>query len=100
MTTRAEQFKSDAERTHAAVPTTPSAPHAAGSGAVAKNATYAREEVALGTQPSRRSTRKSATHGKTDTGEARAERMKQAPPETQARRNRVASQSVRGGGAH
>ena len=100
MTTRSQQFKSDAERTHAK-PVTPEAPTSARveHGSVAKNATYAREEHAAGTQPSRRSTRKSANHAKTDTGEVRAEQMKQAAPTNQARKNSASLQRMRAGTA-
>ena len=98
MSTRAQKFKSEAQRTHAAAPAEPAAIEALPEhGHVAKNAHYAQETVAPGTRPSRRSTRKSANHAKTDTGEARAERMKQSTPETTARRNGATVQRLHGG---
>lgn len=71
-----------------------------GTGHVGKKATYAREApVADGATPSRRSTRKSANHSKTDTGKVRTEQMRQATPDNQARKSRARAQRVRGGGA-
>jgi hypothetical protein len=80
MSTRSQRFKSAAERTHAAVPNEAkhAAPHAEKE-AVAKD--------------------KSGNHVKTDVGAVRAEQMKQASPETQARKNIAAAQRVRAPGA-
>lgn len=100
MSTRAEKFKSSAERTHAKPETRPSPATApVDDGRAAKNATYAREEVAAGTRPSRRSTRKSANRAKTDTGEVRAEQMAQSTPSNQARRNGASAHDARIGTA-
>ncbi len=95
MSTRAEQFKSDAQRTGDSEAAAKPAAHEP-SGSAAKRATYAREEQSATGQPSRKSTRKSANHAKTDTGALRAEQMKQNTPEARfARLNAHAK-----GGAH
>jgi hypothetical protein len=88
MSTRAEKFKADAQRTGSVPPSAtteaaPQAPH----GHAAKKATYARETQPENGQPSRKSTRKSANRAKTDTGEARAEQMRQNTPEAQYARS-------------
>jgi hypothetical protein len=83
MSTRSQRFKADAQRTHAAVPNEakPAVPRAE-NGAVAKNAT-----------------RKSSNHAKTDVGEVRAEQMRQASPETHARKNIATAQRMHAPGA-
>jgi hypothetical protein len=82
MATRSQQFKADAQRTGSAPPrdaaeAQPQEPH----GHAEKKATVAREAQAESGQPSRKSTRKSANHAKTDTGVVRAQQMKQSTPE-------------------
>lgn len=84
MPTRSEQFKADAERAasishNPAVETPPHEPN----GHAAKKATYAREAQADNGRPSRKSTRKSANHQKTDATMVHAQQMKQSTPEAQ-----------------
>ncbi len=99
MPTRSEQFRADAQRTgsasasqHAAT----DAPHEP-NGHAERKATYAREAQPANGQPSRRSTRKSANHAKTDTGVVRAEQMKENTPEAQFERTRAHTKGNRPG---
>lgn len=98
MSTRSEQFKAEAQRTGSTPPrpTTeaqPQEPH----GHAEKKATYAREAQSEHGQPSRKSTRKSANHAKTDTGRVRAEQMEQNTPEAQFARANVHAKGNRPG---
>ena len=81
MSTRAEQFKAEAERA-ASISHNPSVepPAHEPNGHAAKKATYAREAQAETGQPSRKSTRKSANHAKTDAAMVRAQQMTQSTP--------------------
>lgn len=87
MSTRSEKFKAEAQRTGSHPPRAAAEPPQEPHGHAAKKAAYAREAQAENGQPSRRSTRKSANHTKTDTGVVRAEQMKQQTPEARYARN-------------
>ena len=106
MSTRSERFKADAQRTGAAAKSKPKPPTskkrskrpaAEANGSAEKKAAYARdtteatEKPAQPARPSRKSTRKSANHAKTDTGEMRAQQMRENTPEAKAARSKAHS---------
>src|SRR4051794_30958034 len=95
MATKSERVKAESQRTGKAGKAKP-AKAPTNNGHVAKKAAYAREELAAGGQPSRRSSRKSANHSKTDTGMVRAEKMKESSPQTPAAKNRPAAEARSG----
>ncbi len=96
MSTRAERFKAEAQRTGAAATAPQTAPHEP-HGHVEKKAAYAREAPVESGRPSRKSTRKSANRTKTDVGEVRAEQMRENTPEAQFARNDAHSKGMRPG---
>ncbi len=73
------------------------APHEP-SGHVAKKATYAREENVATEDRSRKSTRKSANHAKTDASEIHAVQMKENTPEKSYERSAAKATHGRGRG--
>jgi hypothetical protein len=98
MATRSERFRAQAQQEAAAArtaATAPKAPHAEG-GHVEKKATYAHEEGVAIDQRSRKSSRKSAHHAKTDTGVLHAEQMKQNTPRASFERSEARASRVRG----
>jgi hypothetical protein len=100
MATRSEQFRAKTQRDAAAARTEASAetrPHAE-HGHVEKKATYAHEEGVALEHRSRRSSRKSANHAKTDTTMIHAEQMKQGTPQQTYERTEARASRVRGGG--
>jgi hypothetical protein len=101
MATRSEQFRAEAERAASTAkdqPKTAAAPHEP-AGHVEKKAVYAHEEGVALDQRSRKSTRKSANHAKTDASEVHAQQMKQSSPEQTFARNQAKASRVGGGGA-
>ena len=98
MPTRSEQFKADAQRTGSVPPAAtteaqPQEPH----GHAAKKAIYAREAQPENGRPSRKSTRKSANHAKTDASVVHAQQMKQNTPEARFARTDAHAKGKRPG---
>jgi hypothetical protein len=107
MSTRAESFHAEHERTHGKGPHKPRVarrqpkkaawshdkPHAGA------KATHALEETAPGTRPSRTSTRSSSNRSKADAAQNRTEEAKKGSPTSLARASRAKATKVRGGGA-
>ena len=73
-------------------------PHEA-AGHAEKKATYAREEGVALDHRSRKSSRKSANHAKTDATEVHAAQMKESTPQQSFERSAAKASRVRGGGA-
>ena len=102
MATRSQQFRAETEREAAKAKDTPSTAaraHDDGSSHTAKKATYAREEGVAPDQRSRKSTRKSANHAKTDATVVHAQQMKQSAPEQVYERSAAKAYRAGGGGA-
>lgn len=101
MATKSERVRAEAQRSDShAKPTSTRAdsgepPHARKAGHAEKKATYAREEQSTTGRPSRKSSRKSANHAKTDAPLVHAEQMRENTPES-----RFAQQSGRNGAGH
>jgi hypothetical protein len=68
-------------------------------GTVGKKASYADEAQPAEGQPSRKSTRKSANHSKSDSNLTLREGRKKGSPEARFAKSRAKSTRVRGGGA-
>jgi len=100
MATRSEQFRAQTEREAS---TAKDAPKAAAppppEGHAEKKATYAREEGVALDHRSRKSSRKSANHAKTDATEVHAAQMKESTPQQSYERSAAKASRVRGGGA-
>ncbi|MGH7280665.1 MAG: hypothetical protein ACRELY_04010 [Polyangiaceae bacterium] len=62
-------------------------------------ATYALEQKTDGKRPSRKSTRKSANHAKSDAGLTRVEQQRKGSPDAAFRKSRARSKHPRGKGA-
>lgn len=101
MATRSEQFRAQAERASSTAkdkPKVEAAPHEE-AGHAEKKATYAREEGVALDHRSRKSSRKSANHAKTDATEVHAAQMKESTPQQSFERSAAKAARVRGGGA-
>jgi hypothetical protein len=103
MATRSQQFRAETEReaakaNDAPTTTTTHAPHAA-STHLEKKAVYAHEAGVELDHRSRRSTRKSANHAKTDATVVHAQQMKQSAPEQVYERSAAKAYRAGGGGA-
>lgn len=104
MATRSQQFKAktehDAATARTAAEAAAVAPGAAqvAAGHVEKKAIYAHEEGVALDHRSRKSTRKSANHAKTDSTMVHAEQMKQSAPQQSFQRSEAKASRVRGGG--
>lgn len=102
MATRSEQFRAEAERAASTAKDQPkktaAAPHEP-AGHVEKKAIYAHEEGVALDHRSRKSTRKSANHAKTDASEVHAQQLKQSSPEQTFARNQAKASRAGGGGA-
>jgi hypothetical protein len=104
MATKAEQWKSEEERTHGtgkhkshvAEKKPKKATWSHDKHHAATKATHALEEVAPGTRPSRESTRGSANRNKSDAAANLTEQSKKGAPTNRARKSRVAGAKVRG----
>jgi hypothetical protein len=107
MATKAEQWKSEDQRTHGkgahkshvAVKKPKKATWSHEKAHAGAKATHAFEDTAPGERPSRESTRGSANRAKADSALNRTEQAKKGSPTSQARRSRAASKKVRGGSA-
>jgi hypothetical protein len=102
MATRSQQFRAETEREAAkandAPTTTNHAPHE-GSTHLEKKAVYAHEEGVELDHRSRKSTRKSANHAKTDATVVHAQQIKQSAPENHYYRSAAKAYRAGGGGA-
>ena len=102
MATRSQQFRAETEREAAkandAPKTTNHASHDA-STHLEKKAVYAHEAGVELDQRSRKSTRKSANHAKTDATVVHAQQMKQSAPEQVYERSAAKAYRAGGGGA-
>lgn len=101
MATRSQQFRAQAEREASTAKDTVTAvapPHAE-AGHVEKKATYAHEEGVALDHRSRKSSRKSANHARTDATEVHAAQMKESTPQQSYERSAAKASRVRGGGA-
>jgi len=107
MATRAEQSRSDEQRTHGAgrsqshvsekKPKKGSWSH--DKAHAASKATHALEDTAPGERPSRESTRGGANRAKADSAFNLTEQTKKGSPTNRARNSRASAARVRGGGA-
>jgi hypothetical protein len=101
MATRSQQFRAQTERDASTAKDAPKAvtPPPEAAGHAEKKATYAREEGVALESRSRKSSRKSANHAKTDATVLHAEQMKESSPQQSYERSAAKAERVRGGGA-
>ena len=107
MATKAEQARSETERTHGKGPhkshVSKKKPKKAAwsheKAHAASKATHALEETAPGKRPSRESTRGSANRAKPDSAFNLTEQAKKGSPTNRARKSRASVAKVRGGGS-
>ncbi len=107
MATQSEQFHADEQRRESAKKRK-NAPRSNGSetqnvrdgarkrGHTESKATYALEPKTVGRRPSRKSTRKSANHAKSDAGLNRVEQQRKGSPDAAFRRTRARAKRPRG----
>lgn len=102
MATRSEQYRAQTERAASTAKDAPkavAAPPPEEAGHAEKKATYAHEEGVALDHRSRKSSRKSANHAKTDATEVHAAQMKESTPQQSYERSAAKASRVRGGGA-
>jgi hypothetical protein len=101
MATRSQQYRAEAERQASTAKDAPKvvAPPAEEAGHAAKKAVYAEEAGVALDHRSRKSTRKSANHAKTDATILHAVQMKENAPQQTYERNAAKAGRVRGGGS-